>query len=137
MSIEAALVALLKADSGIAALVGDRIWPLYIQQGETRACLTFQEIDGPEEVSTDGPIGLIDGRFQINCWAPTHAACVALRDDLARVIHSYKFGVTIAGMTIQGMRILDRGDVPALDDQAETLTRYGKLLDVQISYNDS
>jgi hypothetical protein len=136
MSIETALTALLKADTFLTALVAGRIYPLYRPQGETGACVIYQEISGPDTMSIDGDLGLIEGRFQITCWAATHAECVALRDTLSALLRSVALGVVSAGVTIQAVQILDRGDVPALDEQAEAASRYGKFLDVQISYEE-
>ncbi len=137
MSIESAIVTLLKTQPSLAALVEGRIYALYLPQGETRTALTYQEIGGPDDMTTDGPLGLVDGRWQINCWAASHAACVALRDVVLALLRSWATGIVSSGVTIQGVQVLNRGDIPALNDQAEGLTRYGKFLDIQISYNET
>ena len=134
MSIEAAIVTRMRADETVAALIEDRIYPMYLPQGETRAAVTYQQVSGVDGTTTDGALGLVDSRWQFTCWSSSHPTCLALMEAV-RALWSF-FAGTVAGVTIQGTQVLDRGDVPALNDQAEALTRYGKYLDVQISYEE-
>lgn len=68
MSIEAALVAELKAHAGLAALIGTRIYPLKLPQSATFPAVTYQRISGPR-VSCMGGDSLAHPRFQFDCWA--------------------------------------------------------------------
>jgi hypothetical protein len=133
MSIEAAIFSLVTSDAAIGTLIGDRILPVNLEQDTALPAITYQEIGGSEDVTTDGPLGLVDSRWQFNCWTERpHDDCVTLRDALKSLFRQNYSG-TVQGVTIQGTHIVGRGDIDALNQENEELTRYGKYLDVVIS----
>lgn len=67
--IEAALVALLKADEGVADIVGARVYPAPAPESATLPNATWQQItDTPTRVA-EGVLNYRQTRFQINVWA--------------------------------------------------------------------
>lgn len=85
MTFEADLVAHLAADSGIVAVIGDRIRPLKMKQGETKPCITYQRTSGIPTTDLDGLDGkLMQIRLQIDCWAASFDTAAAL-SELVRV----------------------------------------------------
>ncbi len=135
MSADKAIYTILSGNATITALTGERIYPLWLPQGEPLPAVTFQEIAGVDDMTTDGPLGLVDGRYQINCWAGTHAPCGQLFEAV-RALFAANISGSYGGLTLQGTRVLNRGDIPALSDEAETLTRFGKFVDVEICYEE-
>jgi hypothetical protein len=135
MSLEAALSTALKSDATLAALHGGRVYHVVIPQGIAGDCLVCQEISGIEAVTTDGQTGLIDARWQITLLAATHARAVALRDAVMAFARG-GLCAALAGIDAQAVVIANRGDVSALNDQAEQLSRYGKFVDLTISYSE-
>ena len=135
MSIEQAICTLITGNQFLKSIINDRLFPLYLPQGERRATIVYQQVGGSDGVTTDGPLGLVDARFQFTCWSSTHAGCVALANELLNILKGYS-GI-VENITIQKTQVVGRGDIPALSDQAEELTRYGKYIDVVISYNES
>lgn len=72
MSIASLLKSGLAANSGVAALVGTRIYPLvFVNNNPTLPAITYQRISGS---GTNGSTALRESRYQINCWANTHVA---------------------------------------------------------------
>ena len=87
MSVEAALFNYLSGISGIAAIVGTRIYPLEAPQNGAFPCITFQTISFQHTNSLEGSSGLGAARIQVNCWARNvagstrgYTTALALRD---------------------------------------------------------
>jgi hypothetical protein len=79
MTFEADLVAHLVADSGIVAVVSNRIRPIVRKQGESNPCITYHRVAGVPMADLDGLDGkLIDIRLQLDCWAAGFEAAAAL-----------------------------------------------------------
>ena len=69
MAIEDGLVALLSADSGVSALVGNRIHPLVLPRKPTYPALVYQRVSGERVRSLSGPSGRVRPRVQIDAYA--------------------------------------------------------------------
>jgi hypothetical protein len=81
MTFEADLKTHLAADSGITALVSDRIYPMVVPQGAAMPALTFQHIGGQPMTNLAGGDGnLLNYRVQINCWSDTYLQAQALAE---------------------------------------------------------
>jgi hypothetical protein len=69
MSFEASLKSLLGA-AGVAALVGERAYPLKLPQSATKPAVTYTRVAGLPANDLDGDDGdLINVRLQLDCWA--------------------------------------------------------------------
>lgn len=132
MSIEAAIYSLVLADAAVAALVLDRLFPLTLPADERQAAIVYEHTGSDEAITTDGAVGLVQAQFRFSCYAATHASAIELAAALRAALQDYSD--TAAGVTVQHVRILSRGDLPALSDRAEQLSRFGKFLDVEFSY---
>lgn len=87
-------------DSDIATIVGTRIFPVVLPQGETRASIVYTRISGQGDHHMRGPSGLSQTRFQIDAWAQK-------ADDAAFLANLVKlrvdgFSGTFDGGAIQG-----------------------------------
>lgn len=78
MSIQSAVYERLTTHSGTAALVGARVYPQVLPQTPTYPAITYQRVSGGNMQSLAGPTGLGHPRVQIDCWAKTQAAVLAL-----------------------------------------------------------
>lgn len=77
MSIGILLRNQLVADSGVAALVVGRIYPLQLPQTPTYPAISYQRISNTGQ---NGSTTLRESRWQINCWAATYAGAVSLAE---------------------------------------------------------
>jgi hypothetical protein len=78
MMFEDLLKAHLQADTAIAALVADRIYPETIPQGSVIPAITYTVISGEPRNSLDGFTSkLVNYRVQLDCW------CAGYRDAAA------------------------------------------------------
>ena len=67
------LVATLKGNAPLAALVGTRIFPLIVPQGTDFPCISYQRISGMPANTLSGHSGLEEIDLQIDVWAKTYA----------------------------------------------------------------
>ena len=103
--IEEALVALLEADAGVSALVGNRIYPIVIPDGASLPAIAYQRISGPRAETMDGPSGLAWPRFQITSVAETVSEAIALANAVRHALDGYSG--TVLGVVIDSILILN------------------------------
>ncbi|WP_211909160.1 tail completion protein gp17 [Tardiphaga alba] len=123
--IRPALRQFLLADIGIAAIVGARVYPLKIPQGINQASIVYTRMGGPGDYHMQGPSHLARPRIQIDAWALTGDASVALAGLIKDRIDGFS-GVMGSGgdaVTVQGVfQVDEREDY----DNATKLHRVGR-----------
>ncbi len=97
--IEAGIVALLAADSGIAALVGTRIYPVLVPETTAYPCLSYQVVSSVQQYTVDRR-ELGQKRIQFDCWANTYADAENLKQALRNALDVY------SGTLTDGTRVL-------------------------------
>lgn len=133
MSIENSIIVLMNNNEKLFNLVGDRIYPLYIPQGEHKDCITYQMINESDGFTTDGPLGISEDRFQFTCFSSSHQKVIEISNALISTLRNYS-GIA-EGITIQKIQIMGSGDIPSINSEAEQLNRYGRYVEILISYN--
>jgi hypothetical protein len=63
------LRAYLLDDAAIAAIVGTRIYPIVLPQGQVQTSIVYTRISGFGDNHMLGPSGLSRPRIQIDCWS--------------------------------------------------------------------
>ena len=96
-TIEEAIYAHLTGNSGVAALVSTRIYPLTIPQDIALPAIAYQRISGPRIAAHDGPTGVARARIQITCQAPTYAAAKGLAMAVRQALDTFSGEVTVSG----------------------------------------
>ena len=66
---ESVLLRMLQEDAGLSALVGSKVFPLFIPSGNFLPCVTFQRIGGRPANTLSGASGLEEIDLQIDVWA--------------------------------------------------------------------
>lgn len=88
-----------------AALVVDQIFPIRLPQKPTYPAITYQLVAGNRDHTQDGGSGLVEARYQFNCYAATYAAAKELGEALRKDLDGFKgnvgSGANVA--TIDGM----------------------------------
>lgn len=99
MSLEEGLVAHLKADSAVAALVGTRIYHEKLPQKPTYPALAYARTSTERQMTLSGPSSLTQVRIALDAW--THSS--AEMKSLAAAVRSAVSGVTgnLGGVSIQ------------------------------------
>lgn len=120
--IESTLAALLLANTELAQLVGDRVYPLAIPQEKPLPAVAYQKISGPRIHTMSGPTDLSNPRVQFTAWALSYG-------DAKRVIERLRLAI-YGGLP--GAIITD------LPDRFEPESkRYGVAVDVRVLYRDT
>lgn len=106
MSIESDIIAYLKTDSPLMALVGNgdspitcRIYPLILPQNWTAPAITYQRISGPRLHDLSGPSGRAMPRIQFDIYGSSYSSVKAVADALRSAIdgHTGSMGSTDIG----------------------------------------
>lgn len=66
---ESVLLRMLQEDAGLSALVGSKVFPLFIPSGNHLPCVTFQRLGGRPANTLYGASGLEEIDLQIDVWA--------------------------------------------------------------------
>ena len=66
---ETVLLRMLQEDAGLSALVGSKVFPLFIPSGNHLPCVTFQRLGGRPANTLYGASGLEEIDLQIDVWA--------------------------------------------------------------------
>ena len=96
---EEALIARLLADSGVAAVVGTRVFPGARPQASALPAIVLNRISGGPEYADDGEVGLEQGRIQIDCWAATYSEAKLLARAVTACLSAFEG--TVGGTTFQ------------------------------------
>lgn len=138
MSIEKALVSLLNSDADVNAKVGSRIFPVFVPTGQSLPAITYQEISGVRDSTMKGASGLVNARFQINCWTKKYREARELA-DLVRTALSPEddsYPATTEGVSISAIMLLNENDVPSIHTDDEELSGHGKMLDFSVWFKE-
>lgn len=98
MSIEADLVAHLKADSAISNLVGARIYPLIAPQNVTDPYITYQVVSDNSNQCMSGESYQNDTRFQLDCWSTKYSEVKAIKEAVLSALIGFKSSNNISNM---------------------------------------
>lgn len=114
--IEQTLVAVLKNDSAVSALVGTRIRPLNLKQEDALPGVVYQRVSTVPVTSLDGDSGVDAVRIQVSCWAETYSGARAL-------------AAAVRAAVTGGMVAVTEMDI---DDRDEATQHYRVILDFRI-----
>lgn len=113
MSLEEGIRAHLLADTGVAALVGTRVFHEDLGQNTTYPAVAFARTATERVMTLAGPSGLAQVRVAVDCWADTSAGVKALAAAVLAALH----GVTgdLGGTTIQSCACESEADLSEVD----------------------
>lgn len=91
---ESVLLRMLQEDAGLSALVGSKVFPLFIPSGNYLPCVTFQRLGGRPANTLAGPSGLEEIDLLIDAWARDYheAKAVAKAVRAAMPANGPRFG---------------------------------------------
>lgn len=114
-----ALRAYLLADSEISEQVGAaRVFPVLIPQDQAGDSIVYNRISSRGVRHMQGPSGLVQGRFQIDCWSQNADDAATLADMVKFRIEGFKgtieFGEDSPSdeLVVQGVFFEDERDLP-------------------------
>jgi hypothetical protein len=128
---EEALVALLLADAGVAALVGTSVFWGVRPQGTTLPAITLTRISGQRDYTNEGASGLVSSRVQIDCEAETYLSS----KTVARAVIAALAAVPTS--TLQGAFVEGERDLYEFDAKTDSAVHpFATSLDVILHHSE-
>lgn len=127
MSIENAIYTMLNGHAGLSALVGVRIYPMYLPQTPTFPACAYRRTSSQAVSLLATDTDIIDGRYEVAVFSKTYDECLATANELRKALQRQRG-------TVSDIVILDI----TIDDIAESFEQdfeiYEITTDVTISY---
>ncbi len=135
MSLELALRNFLLADPGVAAIVGNKIFPQPAPQDTVAPFITWLLVSADDNNTLDGPLGLRVSRVQIDCWSdpPEQAGDFTQSLLAASAVRQAMKGFT--GMQ-SGLRISSALPVDARDIHDDAERAHARSVDFRIWHQE-
>ncbi len=108
MSVEAALYAILQADSGVTDLIGTRLYPNRIPSDASRPCVAYQVISTVLTQTHGNGIVMKRARVQLTLLGTTYASAKSVGAAIQAALHGYK--ATIGGSVIHHALLVNEYD---------------------------
>ena len=134
MSAERALYSILSTTGAVTQLVGDRIYPVQVDQGASLPAISYQQISGPRFYEVSHAMGWVESRYQVNVWAATYLDAVDLSTAVMTAVSGYSG--TVASLDIDHIFVTDEGDLSNLFAENSELEIHGKRIDIQIVFRE-
>lgn len=136
--IEEALRLLLTGDSGVAAIVGARVFPGRADESAARPYIVYSRVTASRVRSTDGASGLAQPQFQVDCYAEKYLTAITLAARVRTLLENYRGTVTLSGsptasLRIGGIALLFDQDLPENDSHPRL---HRRLLNFQITHDE-
>lgn len=127
MTFEADIKAHLQADATLVALVADRIYPVIRPQNAALPAVTYTA-PAPDEVNTlaGRSDSLRNYRLQVDCWAESHAAVVAMANAVRSRMNT-------AASAFRAVLYPGTG----LDDYESDTRLYRRMLEFSVWYTET
>lgn len=88
MNLGEALYSHLSGNAGVSALVGARVFPVVVPQGEPRPAIAYFKVSDPPG-RTFGRRFFARPRYQFNCWGVTYESARAVGDAVKAALETY------------------------------------------------
>jgi hypothetical protein len=124
--IEQHLAPLLLADSAIAALVGDRIFPVVVRQDTALPALTYARLGSERTYVLAGAAHWTTVQIGVTAWAPEYAQARALADAVRQALDGYTGTTGIEVASVQD----------GADEYESTLDVFGCTLNVTVQFSE-
>jgi hypothetical protein len=89
VSLGTAIYGRLSADAGVAALVGDRVYPTLLPQPSTFPAVTYAMVGSPWQTAQDGS-RIRTPRYRLVCWAKSYDEADAVGAAVAAALHLWR-----------------------------------------------
>jgi len=132
-TVETALVSILKADAGLTAQLSGRLYPIAVPEGGSLPAVVYQRYTGIRTYGLEGVNAFKTANVQFTVWAETYAEAVTIANLLIAATDATG---DVGGITIDHIEVTDDGDIPSLAAEAESLTRYGRYIDLKVFFTD-
>lgn len=137
-TIETSILKALADETTINTIIGTPTHRIYLLNAPQDAALPYiviQQISGVRDHTMDGPTGYVDARYQITCWAKTYGAAKRLFEAVRKFFDGYH--ATVLNRKIQYVQFENEMDTFAKTPGVDVIDRYGKQIDVKITFDEA
>jgi hypothetical protein len=92
---EQSLIQRLLSNSGLSALVSNRVHPGSRPQGSALPAIVLNRISGGPGYADDGETGLTNARIQIDCWAATYRQAKLVARAVTASLSDFQGNMTV------------------------------------------
>jgi len=125
----------LAAQSNIAALVGERIYPVVLPQSAAFPALTYSRTSGGHDYTLKGSSGMAMPTFELDCWGETYDAADELAEAIRLKLNG--FNGTMGDTEVKVCVLDDEVDAFEPNDDASAEGVYRITLRYRIQYTES
>ncbi len=118
-------MALLLADSALAALIGTRLYAGILPQSALMPAVVYALVSGVPQVAHDGPDGLERSRIQVDAWDDDYPGSVAVANAVKAVVNGVR--TSKGGTNFDSFQV-----VGAFDLYEPETARFRRLIDVLV-----
>jgi len=116
MAIEADLYTHLINNSTVNSIVGDRVYPLRLEQGYTLPAISYQRISGDRAKDISGSIGHAQPRIQVDCWTNSYGKLKDLSEAVRQALDRFQ-GDLGGGSYVQHVSL--EGETETYEEETE------------------
>jgi Protein of unknown function (DUF3168) len=84
--IEAAIIAILSNDAGVAGAIAGGIWAVLMPEEVQYPALSYTLVDSPSIQTLNEPTGLVHPRVQVSAWANSYAEAKRAADAVRKAL---------------------------------------------------
>lgn len=134
--IEQAIYARLAAFSGLSALVGTRIYPLFAPERPVSPFVIYQRISAERTGSIYGPSNIAIPRFQIDAYATTYAGAKAVATQVRLALDNYRGTVSYTGGSTKIRCAVLANDLDLYEDSIQPDPLYRVSMDFMVYHDE-
>jgi hypothetical protein len=125
--LEQGITALLSADSGLAALIAGRVYPVTPPEAPVYPCITYLVVSSKPDYALDGSqCGY--KRLQFDVWSDSYAECKAVLNALRNALDGYR------GTLSEGTRVLCAFRGMEIDNFENNSRAYRSLTEYELTF---
>ncbi len=129
MTVEADLYSRLTGFAGLAALVGNRVYPQMIPQAVTMPAISYQRVSTIRTSVMRNDIDIVRSRFQVDVWAKDFDEGEAITAQVLAALQRYR-----GTGTVEILAVFSLEEIDLYEPETEI---YHQALDFEINYRES
>lgn len=103
MTLEEGLVAELKADATVSGIIGSRVFPEVVPQGQDGAAIVYRRVSTDRESILSGYRDVIVAVLRLDCWAESFSGCWTLANAVRSLLN--QLTGDLGGFTVQRIHL--------------------------------
>jgi hypothetical protein len=128
MTVEADLFSRLTGFAGVAALVGQKVYPVTLPQGIHYPAISYFRVSSTRPSAMGRDIGIVRARFQVDVWAFDFDSSKAVAEQVRLALQRYS-----GTNSIEIIEIFFLNEADTFEENTRT---YHQALDFEVNYRE-